>query len=71
MRGASHLMLLLQGYAILNDATIPIVGNPETVNNTYLEQLVVVPRLPSTRPWRWVLRTAIASASAAIATAVS
>jgi len=40
MRGASHLFLLLQGYAILNDATIPIVGTPETVNNTYLEQLV-------------------------------
>ena len=40
MRGASHLFLLLQGYAILNDATIPIVGDPETVNNTYIEQLV-------------------------------
>jgi len=40
MRGSSHLFLLLQGYAILNDATIPIVGNPETVNNTYVEQLV-------------------------------
>jgi len=40
MRGASHLFLLLQGYAILNDATIPIVGNPETMNNTYIEQLV-------------------------------
>lgn len=40
MRGSSHLFLLLQGYAILNDATIPIIGNPETVNNTYVEQLV-------------------------------
>jgi dipeptidyl aminopeptidase/acylaminoacyl peptidase len=40
MRGASHLFLLLNGYAILNDATIPIVGDPETVNNTYVEQLV-------------------------------
>lgn len=39
MRGASHLFLLLSGYAILNDATIPIVGDPETVNNTYVEQL--------------------------------
>lgn len=39
MRGASHLFLLLAGYAILNDATIPIVGDPETVNNTYIEQL--------------------------------
>jgi dipeptidyl aminopeptidase/acylaminoacyl peptidase len=40
MRGSSQLFLLLAGYAILNDATIPIVGDPETVNNTYVEQLV-------------------------------
>jgi dipeptidyl aminopeptidase/acylaminoacyl peptidase len=39
MRGASHLFLLLSGYAILNNASIPIVGDPETMNNTYLEQL--------------------------------
>ena len=39
MRGASHLFLLLAGYAILNDATLPIIGDPETVNNTYVEQL--------------------------------
>jgi dipeptidyl aminopeptidase/acylaminoacyl peptidase len=40
IRGASHLFLLLAGYAILNDATIPIVGDFQTVNNTYVEQLV-------------------------------
>lgn len=40
MRGSSHLFLVLQGYAVLNNATIPIVGDPETVNNTYIEQLV-------------------------------
>jgi dipeptidyl aminopeptidase/acylaminoacyl peptidase len=40
MGGASHLFLLLAGYAILNNATIPIVGDFETVNNTYVEQLV-------------------------------
>ncbi|RPI25957.1 MAG: S9 family peptidase, partial [Acidobacteria bacterium] len=40
IRGASHLFLLLAGYAILNNATIPIVGDFETVNNTYVEQLV-------------------------------
>jgi dipeptidyl aminopeptidase/acylaminoacyl peptidase len=44
MRGASHLFLLLAGYAILNDATIPIVGDPETVNDTYVEQLVASAR---------------------------
>ena len=36
----SHLFLLLQGYAILDDATIPIVGDPLTVNDTFIEQLV-------------------------------
>jgi dipeptidyl aminopeptidase/acylaminoacyl peptidase len=40
IRGASHLFLLLAGYAILNNATIPIVGDFQTVNNTYVEQLV-------------------------------
>ncbi|MFN2454559.1 MAG: prolyl oligopeptidase family serine peptidase [Pyrinomonadaceae bacterium] len=38
--GPSQLFLLLEGYAILDNASIPIVGEPETVNNTYLEQLV-------------------------------
>lgn len=38
--GYSHLFMLLQGYAILNDATIPIVGDPLTVNDTFIKQLV-------------------------------
>ena len=39
--GPSHLFFLLEGYAVLDNATIPIVGSdPDTVNNTYLEQLV-------------------------------
>jgi dipeptidyl aminopeptidase/acylaminoacyl peptidase len=41
LQGASHLFLLLAGYVILNDTTIPIVGDPETVNNTYVEQLTM------------------------------
>jgi dipeptidyl aminopeptidase/acylaminoacyl peptidase len=36
----SDLFLLTQGYAILENATMPVVGDPETVNNTYLEQIV-------------------------------
>lgn len=40
MRGISQLFLALAGYAVLDGATIPIIGDPETVNNTYLEQLV-------------------------------
>jgi dipeptidyl aminopeptidase/acylaminoacyl peptidase len=38
--GSSHLFLLLEGYAILDGASMPVVGDPETVNNTYVEQIV-------------------------------
>ncbi len=38
--GASHLLLLTQGYAILDDPSMPIVGAGETANDTYVEQLV-------------------------------
>jgi dipeptidyl aminopeptidase/acylaminoacyl peptidase len=37
--GPSPVLLALAGYAVLNDATMPVVGDPETVNNTYLEQI--------------------------------
>jgi len=37
--GASPILLALAGYAVLNDATMPVIGDPETVNNTYLEQI--------------------------------
>lgn len=38
--GPSHLLLLTQGYAILDDPSMPIVGPGETANDTYIEQLV-------------------------------
>ena len=38
--GISHLFLLTQGYAILDNATMPVIGDPETMNNTYVEQIV-------------------------------
>jgi dipeptidyl aminopeptidase/acylaminoacyl peptidase len=38
--GASHLLLLTQGYAIFDGPTMPIVGPGETANDTYIEQLV-------------------------------
>jgi dipeptidyl aminopeptidase/acylaminoacyl peptidase len=38
--GSSHLLLLTQGYAILDNPTMPIVGPGETANDTYVEQLV-------------------------------
>lgn len=37
--GYSHLFLLLHGYAILDNTTMPIVGDPETVNTTFVEQI--------------------------------
>lgn len=38
--GMSHLFFLLQGYVVLDNATMPVVGDPKTVNDTYLEQVV-------------------------------
>jgi dipeptidyl aminopeptidase/acylaminoacyl peptidase len=38
--GYSHLFFLLEGYAILDDATMPVVGDPQTMNDTYVEQIV-------------------------------
>ena len=40
LSGTSHLFFLLQGYAILDDASLPVVGDQETFNNTYIEQVV-------------------------------
>lgn len=42
--GVSHLFLLTQGYAVLDGATMPVVGDPETMNNTYVEQIVASAR---------------------------
>lgn len=38
--GISQLFFVLQGYAVLDDATMPVIGDPETMNNTYVEQIV-------------------------------
>jgi dipeptidyl aminopeptidase/acylaminoacyl peptidase len=38
--GASHLLFLTQGYAVLDDPAMPIVGPGETANDTHVEQLV-------------------------------
>lgn len=39
-RGSAPELFVTQGYAVLMDATIPIVGDPETMNNTFIEQAV-------------------------------
>jgi dipeptidyl aminopeptidase/acylaminoacyl peptidase len=38
--GASHLLLLTQGYAIFDNPSMPIIGPGETANDTYVEHLV-------------------------------
>ncbi|MFO0830823.1 MAG: prolyl oligopeptidase family serine peptidase [Phycisphaerales bacterium] len=37
--GLSHLFMLTQGYAVMDEATMPIVGDPETMNDTFIEQI--------------------------------
>ena len=37
--GASPIYFALQGYAVLVNASIPIIGDPETVNETFIDQL--------------------------------
>ncbi|XWW97254.1 hypothetical protein V2A60_005236 [Cordyceps javanica] len=39
-RLGKHKFLLLSGYAVLENATFPIVGDPKKAYDTYLEQLV-------------------------------
>jgi dipeptidyl aminopeptidase/acylaminoacyl peptidase len=39
-RGTSQLFFLTQGYIVLDGAQMPIVGDPETMNDTLVEQLV-------------------------------
>jgi dipeptidyl aminopeptidase/acylaminoacyl peptidase len=38
--GASHLFFLTEGYAVLDNPSMPIVGPGETANDTYVDQLV-------------------------------
>ena len=38
--GPSHLFLLIQGYAVLDDAALPVIGDSITVNETYIDQIV-------------------------------
>ncbi len=38
--GISHLFMLLSGYAILDNTSMPVVGPPETKNDTFVKQIV-------------------------------
>jgi len=38
--GPSQIFAVLDGYAVLDNASVPIVGDPRTVNDTFLDQLI-------------------------------
>jgi dipeptidyl aminopeptidase/acylaminoacyl peptidase len=38
--GPSHLFFLLQGYAVLHRTRMPVIGDPDTAYDTFVEQLV-------------------------------
>ena len=39
LEGTSPLLFLTRGFAVLADATMPVVGSPETANDTFIEQV--------------------------------
>ena len=41
MTGYSELFFALGGYAVLANTAMPVVGDPDTVNNTYVDQIVM------------------------------
>jgi dipeptidyl aminopeptidase/acylaminoacyl peptidase len=40
MSGITHLTLVTQGYAIMDAATMPVIGDPETMNDSFVQQIV-------------------------------
>jgi dipeptidyl aminopeptidase/acylaminoacyl peptidase len=44
LMGPSQLFFVTQGYAVFDDATMPVVGDPETMNDTYVEQISAAAR---------------------------
>jgi dipeptidyl aminopeptidase/acylaminoacyl peptidase len=40
LRGASHLFFVLQGYAVLENTAMPVLGDPETAYDSFVEQIV-------------------------------
>ncbi|MGH3276149.1 MAG: alpha/beta hydrolase family protein, partial [Streptosporangiaceae bacterium] len=39
LQGVDPLWLVLRGYAVLAGATMPVIGDPETMNDTFVEQI--------------------------------
>ncbi len=44
LTGPSQLFFVTQGYAVLDGATMPVVGDPETMNDTYVQQITAAAR---------------------------
>jgi dipeptidyl aminopeptidase/acylaminoacyl peptidase len=40
MSGYSHLFFLLNGYVVMDEVSVPIIGAPDKANDTFIEQLV-------------------------------
>jgi dipeptidyl aminopeptidase/acylaminoacyl peptidase len=40
LRGTSQLFFVTQGYALLDGAQMPVIGDPKTMNDTFVEQIV-------------------------------
>src|SRR5262249_28891456 len=38
--GPTHLFFLLDGYAVLNNTTMPVLGDPVTAYDTFVDQIV-------------------------------
>ncbi|MGO8887928.1 MAG: prolyl oligopeptidase family serine peptidase [Streptosporangiaceae bacterium] len=39
LHASEPIWFVLRGYAVLTDATMPVIGDPETMNDTYIEQV--------------------------------
>jgi len=39
LHGASHLFLAALGYAVLDNVSMPVIGNPATANDTFISQI--------------------------------
>ena len=39
-RGTSELFYVVAGYALLDNATMPVIGDPKTMNDTFIKQIV-------------------------------
>jgi dipeptidyl aminopeptidase/acylaminoacyl peptidase len=39
LMGSDPVWFVLRGYAVLQNATIPVIGDPETMNDSYVEQI--------------------------------